>query len=84
MRTFLWGMLAMAAWGNGLFLHRFWKLTRERLFLFLALGFWCLALHWATLGLIEPAEESRHYLFLLRLLGFVLILAGIADKNRRG
>jgi hypothetical protein len=27
--------------------------------------------------------ESRHYVYVLRLLAFLLLIAGIVDKNRR-
>jgi hypothetical protein len=39
-------------------------------------------LNWALLGLAEPPEDSRHYVYLLRLAAFLLILLGVVDKNR--
>jgi hypothetical protein len=45
--------------------------------------FWILAAHWTALGIVNPAEETRHYLYLLRLLAFAVILVGVIDKNRR-
>lgn len=82
MQQFLWGALAMACWVAGLFFHRFWVLSRDRLFFFFWLAFWALGLHWVGLGLVQPPTESRHYLFFVRFLAFALMLVGIIDKNR--
>ena len=68
----------------GLYFSNFWRITGDRLFRLFAYAFWVLALHWTALGILEPTVESRHYLYLLRLLAFVLILVAIVDKNRRG
>jgi peptidoglycan/LPS O-acetylase OafA/YrhL len=62
---------------------RFWKVSRERLFLFFSLAFAVLGLNWFCLALFTPGEETRYYFYLLRLCAFVLIIAGIVDKNRR-
>jgi hypothetical protein len=79
----MWGALAVA-WGiAGLFFLRYWTLTRDRFFLLFALAFWALAAHWGALGIVNPGTESRHYLFLVRLVAFVLIIAAIFDRNRR-
>ena len=80
---FFWGALSICALIAGLFFLRFWKETRDRLFLFFCLAFWTLALHWVGLGIANPGVETRHYLFVLRLAAFVLIVVGIIDKNRR-
>ncbi|HKZ74858.1 MAG TPA: DUF5985 family protein [Steroidobacteraceae bacterium] len=83
LNLFLWGALATAGLVVSLFFFRFWRVTSERLFLFFALGFLTLAANWVGLALIHPPVESRHYLYTLRLLAFVLIIVGIVDKNRR-
>lgn len=82
MMQFLWGALSLASVIAGLFFFRFWIISRDRLFVFFALAFWTLALHWMGLGIANPGIETRHYLYLVRLLAFVLIIAGILDKNR--
>lgn len=81
MNLFLWGGLAMASATIALYFLRFWRQSRDRLFLFFATGFAVFALHWVGLGLTRPPVESQHYLYLLRLIAFLLILAGIIDKN---
>jgi hypothetical protein len=83
MHEFLWGALAMAGAVAGLFFLRFWTMTRDRFFLTFALAFWVLSAQWVGLAVLDVADESRHYLFMVRLAAFVLILLAIADKNRR-
>jgi hypothetical protein len=81
-QQFLWGALTMAAAIAGLIFLRSWKLTRDRLFLFFSMAFWVFALNW--LALAATSVESQHFVYLLRLLGFALIIVAIVDKNRRG
>lgn len=76
------GMLAMATAAAALFFLRFWKTTRDRLFLYFALAFLILALHWAALGFLHPPAETRYYLYVPRLIAFLLIIGAIVDKNR--
>ena len=83
MRDFIWGTLTMGHLIAALLLLRFWRLSRDRLFLFFAIAFATLALNWLGLALIDPARELQHYVYLLRLLGFLLLIVGIVDKNRR-
>jgi hypothetical protein len=83
MDLFLRGAIAMACWVAGLFFLRFWRETRDRLFLFFLVAFWLFAVHWAALAGIEVTAERRHYVYALRLIVFALIIAGIVDKNRR-
>jgi hypothetical protein len=82
-KEFLWGALAMASWVVGLFFLHFWRTTRDRLFLFLALAFWTLSSSWIGLAASHPSAENIHYQYLIRLVAFGLIIAGIVDKNRR-
>lgn len=77
------GALSMASWVAGLFFLRFWRSSGERLFLFFCLAFWILGVNWLSLALMPGIIESRHYLFVLRLLAFILIIIGTIDKNRR-
>ncbi len=83
MNQVLWGALAMASWVVGLFFARFWRTSRDRLLLFFALAFWVFSLNWLSLAVANPPVETQHYVYVLRLVAFVLILVGIVDKNRR-
>ena len=80
---FLSGAITMGLVVAGLFFLRFWKRTRERLFIAFALAFWLLGLTQALLALIDIPVEERSGLYLLRLAAFVLILGSVGMKNRR-
>jgi Family of unknown function (DUF5985) len=84
LKHFLWGASALASWIAGLYFSKFWRMSRDRLFRFFSIAFWMLALHWTALAIVDPAVETRHYLYVLRLLAFAVILIAIIDKNRRG
>jgi hypothetical protein len=76
------GMCAATAMAIGLFFLRFWQDSRDRLFLYFAIAFWLMSSSWALLGLVAPEAESRPYVYGLRLLAFLLVIAAIIDKNR--
>jgi hypothetical protein len=84
MVIYIWGALTMACAVTALLFLRFWKVSRERLFLFFALAFAVFGLNWGSLGLLDPVAETRHYFYVLRLIAFLLIIVGVVDKNRRG
>jgi peptidoglycan/LPS O-acetylase OafA/YrhL len=67
-----------------LFFARFWKKTGDRLFVAFAIAFVLLALNQALAQWLGAADERVGYTYLLRVLGFVLILAAIVDKNLTG
>ena len=83
MNLVLLGALALAGWVVGLFFLRFWRLSRDRLFIFFCAAFWLLAINWLSLAVIHWVLETRHQAFIVRLLAFVLIIIGVIDKNRR-
>ena len=76
------GMCAATAMAIGLFFLRFWQDSRDRLFLFFAIAFWLMSSSWALLVLVSREAESRPYIYGLRLLAFLLVIAAIIDKNR--
>lgn len=83
MKAFLWGTLAMSSAVASLLFLRYGKLARDRLFFYFSAAFFAMTLNWIGVALIEPDSEHRHVAYLLRLLAYVLILAGIIDKNIR-
>jgi hypothetical protein len=80
---FLSGAITMGFLVAGFFFLRFWKRTRESLFLAFAAAFWLLGLAQALLAFTDIPVEERSWLFLLRLAAFSLILVSIWRKNRR-
>lgn len=79
---FLSGAITMGFLVAGFFFLRFWKRTRDSLFLAFAAAFWLLGLGQALLAFTEIPVEERSWLYLLRLAAFSLILASIWRKNR--
>ena len=80
---FLSGAACMGFAVAGLFFLRFWRGTRDRFFLAFAGAFWLLALQSATV-LGDIPDEARSWTYLLRLAAFLLIIAAIVLKNRKG
>ena len=80
---FLSGAVTFGFIVAGLFFLRFWKRTRDGLFVAFALAFWLLGLTQALLAFTDIPVEERSWLFLLRLAAFLLILISIWRKNRR-
>ena len=64
-----------------MFFLRFWRRTRDRLFLAFAAAFVLLALNQALAAFLGAGDELTPYTYVLRVLGFVLILFAIIDKN---
>jgi hypothetical protein len=83
MTQFLWGALAATCGVAGLLFLRSWRTGRDRLLLVFAIAFWVFALNWVALAVLRPADESRHYVYLIRLAAYLLLIAGVVDKNRR-
>ena len=85
MELFTWGILAMASLMTALFFLRYWRSTRERLFIFFALAFAGLAANWTGLAVIDrpTGEAQQTYAYVVRLVAFLILIIGIIDKNRR-
>ena len=83
MRLFFLGAIAMASLVAALFFLRFWRDTGDRFFLFFAAAFGVEVINRVALGLDTLSEETEPFLYMVRLFSFLLILAAIADKNRR-
>jgi hypothetical protein len=79
--TFIGGASLMASLVIALYFLRFWRETRDRLFAIFSLAFGFFAVNRFFLTLIDETHEGRTYLYLVRLLVFLLILAAIIDKN---
>jgi Family of unknown function (DUF5985) len=78
----LMGAIMVSSWSIALFFFRFWAKTRDRLFLLFGVAFILLGLE--RLYLVVMASDTGGYLYLVRLLAFILILVAIAEKNRNG
>lgn len=83
MELFLSGAMVTGYAVAGLFFLRFWRTSSDRLFLFFALAFWLLGLQRLGLTLAPHNGMNTLWLYAMRLLAFLLILAAIIDKNRQ-
>jgi len=81
MIEFLSGAVAMGFLVAAGFFGRFWRQTADRLFLAFAVAFVLLALNQMLAQWLGAADERIAYTYLLRVLGFVIILGAIVDKN---
>ncbi|HVX42183.1 MAG TPA: DUF5985 family protein [Gemmatimonadaceae bacterium] len=67
----------------GLFFLRFWRDTRDRFFAYFAGSFWLLCVQRLLLAIFRAnGAENLAYLYLLRLIAFVIIALAIVEKNR--
>jgi hypothetical protein len=67
----------------GFFLS-FWRKTAERLFLAFGVAFVLFALNQLLGTILAVVAEPNSLIYALRILGFVLIIAAIVDKNLLG
>ncbi|MFY2558676.1 DUF5985 family protein [Corallococcus terminator] len=84
LRSMLNGAMAMGWLACALFFLRFWKQSHERLFAFFAVSFGLLGVNSAISALMDSLDERRYYLYVARLVAFLIILYAIWDKNRAG
>lgn len=66
------------------FFFSFWRKTADRLFLAFAAAFVLLAVNQVLAAVLEFGDERTPYVYSLRVLGFLLILWAVIDKNLSG
>ena len=81
MIEFLSGAVTLAFLLSAVFFLRFWRKTSDRLFLAFAVAFVLFALNQGFAHVLSVYHESTSFIYVLRVLGFLLILAAILDKN---
>jgi Family of unknown function (DUF5985) len=79
---FLSGAVAFGFLVCGSFFLKFWRRTRDELFIAFAIAFALLGAVQGTLALANIPSEERAPIYLFRLLAFVIILFAIFRKNR--
>jgi Family of unknown function (DUF5985) len=65
------GALLFSNFVAGLHFCRFWRRTRNRLFLHFAIAFWLFALNQLAVSIPLVTDETAGYEYLLRVLGFI-------------
>jgi hypothetical protein len=61
---------------------RYWRETRDPLFVQFALAFALLGASWAILSVVNPIGDASPYVYGLRLIAFLLIIVAVVVKNR--
>ncbi len=70
----------MASFAVGTFFFRYWRATKDRLFLMFCVAFWLLGLNWLLASMAAALATNAH---VFRFLAFVVIAYAMLDKNRR-
>jgi len=80
---FLEGVVATTSLAAGLFFLRYWRDTHDSLFLAFSVAFFIEGINRCVrIFFLNPSEASP-WLFVVRAFAFLIILAGIVNKNRR-
>jgi uncharacterized membrane protein HdeD (DUF308 family) len=81
---FLLGVIVAATLGSAAFFLKFWRQTRDPLFLAFGVAFLIEAVNRCFVLIVDKPNEGHTLIHLIRVLSYVVILAGIIHKNRRG
>jgi uncharacterized membrane protein HdeD (DUF308 family) len=83
MYEFISGAIMTLCFTAALIFARFWRRTHDRLFVWFALAFCLFGIERIVLAIVRAPETSTPAIYLFRLLGFLLIIGAIVDKNRK-
>jgi uncharacterized membrane protein HdeD (DUF308 family) len=81
LKQFLLGVVAMACATAGLFFFRFWQASRDTLFLAFGAYFTLEAACRTILAFSANPSEGSPWIYVVRLVALVLVLAAIVKKN---
>lgn len=86
LKTLLDGAVMMAYLACALFFLRFYLQSKDRLFALFSLAFTLMGVHNLLGALVAPDLDTErvYYLYVVRLVAYLLILGAIWDKNRVG
>ena len=79
---FVAGLIVMGDLVAALFFGRFYRDSRDRLFLWFSAGFILLAIQRASLAAADLIPIDPIWYYVIRLVAFLLFLGAIIDKNR--
>ncbi|MGQ0546467.1 MAG: DUF5985 family protein [Betaproteobacteria bacterium] len=81
MIEFLSGAVTLGYVVAAAFFLQFWRKTGERLFLAFAAAFVLFAINQGLAPVFQVVNEPTSLIYVLRIVGFVIIIAAIVDKN---
>ncbi|HXR98038.1 MAG TPA: DUF5985 family protein [Terriglobales bacterium] len=79
--VFLLGVIVTTSLVAALLFLKYWRRTRDFLFLAFAIAFAVEALNRFAILMLHPGQEGAPSMYPLRLLTFILILAAIVKKS---
>ena len=79
---FLLGVIVTCSFVAASFFARFWFSTRDLLFLGFAAAFALEGLNRMAFLFLDRPNAGDEYIYVVRLMSYLLILAAIANKNR--
>jgi hypothetical protein len=82
LHPFLTGLSTMGFLVATAYFARFWRQTKDRLFAIFAIAFAFMAVNRAVLIVYPLGRENQPYVYIARLIAFVLIAYAVIDKNR--
>jgi hypothetical protein len=83
MLEFISGVVTAGFLIAALFFFRFWKRTSDSLFAYFGISFLLFAAGQATAVFWGTPQDDKVWVFLVRLVGFILLLIAIVGKNRK-
>lgn len=80
---FLLGVIVTCSFVAAGFFARFWRSTRDVLFLCFAAAFFLEGLNRTAFLFLDKPNAGDAFIYVVRLLSYLIILAAIANKNRK-
>jgi uncharacterized membrane protein HdeD (DUF308 family) len=80
---FLLGVIVTASMVAAAFFWRFWRQTADALFLTFSIVFLIEGVNRMAFLLVDKPNEGSPYIYMVRLVAFLLLLGAIVAKNRR-
>ncbi len=82
LNSFLSGAIFMGCCVVALQFRRLWLTSGDRLFAYFCAAFLVFAAERIVLETVSPKNEFAPFVYLVRLLAFAFIIAGVIEKNR--
>lgn len=84
LQGFLLGCISVSCLWAALFFLKFWRQTRDSLFLAFAISFFIEGVNRAAITLLDRPNEGSPSIYLVRMVAALLILGAILYKNYGG
>lgn len=79
---FLLGVIVTASLAASAFFLKFWRQTRDKLFLLFGAAFAIEGINRLAFLFLDSPDEGNPVIYTVRLFSYLLILAAIVNKNR--